>query len=146
MHQSNVFDHFYVFFIHWTSKVNVKIRTQYFDSRFVYIWKVVDIQKTKLPVAITNIIYLSIGQNWRTAFSWTWFYYVLLDLLLPTLFIVLLDGPLLTLCQLCCHVHYMNLNFSTQWNPIRQRNRRWKAALELGTWISLYFQSSHFQN
>ena len=30
------------FFIHWTSNFNVsaRIRTQYFDSRFVYIWKV----------------------------------------------------------------------------------------------------------
>ena len=56
------------FFIHWKTNVNMsdRIRAQYFDSRFVYIWKVVYIQKTsKLPDAITN---------WRTAFSWTWFF------------------------------------------------------------------------
>ena len=45
------------FFIHWTSNVNVstQITTKYmfFDSRFIYIWKFIHIQKTKLPVTIT---------------------------------------------------------------------------------------------
>ena len=41
--------------------MSARIRTQYFDSRFVYIWKVVYIQKTKLRVAITNIL-----RNWRS--------------------------------------------------------------------------------
>ena len=41
--------------------MSARIRTQYFDSRFVYIWKVVYIQKTKLRVAITNI-----WRNWRS--------------------------------------------------------------------------------
>ena len=41
-------------------RVRARIRTQYFDSHFVYIWKVVQIQKAKLPVAITNIIWLPI--------------------------------------------------------------------------------------
>ena len=58
------------------------------NSPFVYIWKVVHIQKTKLPVAITNIINCPF-RNWTTAFSWTWFSYVLLQLL-STLFVVLL--------------------------------------------------------
>ena len=47
-----------MFFTHWISNVNMsaQIGTQYFDSHFVYIWKVIHIQKTKLPVAITSII------------------------------------------------------------------------------------------
>ena len=41
----------------------------------------------------------------------------------------------------------MFLNFSTQWDLINgRRNQRWKAAFELGAWISLYFHSSRFQN
>ena len=42
-HQSNVFNHWYVFFFTGTSNFNVsaRIRTHYFDSRFVYFWKVV---------------------------------------------------------------------------------------------------------
>ena len=40
---------------------------------------------------------------------------------------------------------YMFLNFSSQWNSIGQRNQCWKAALELGAWISLHFRSSRFQ-
>ena len=43
-------------------------------------------------------------------------------------------------------VKYMFLTFSTQWNSIGRRNRRWKAALEPGAWISLHFHSSRFQN
>ena len=40
----------------------------------------------------------------------------------------------------------MFLTFSTQWNSIGRRNRRWKAALEPGAWIALHFHSSRFQN
>ena len=40
----------------------------------------------------------------------------------------------------------MFLNFSTQWNSMGRGNRRWKAALEVGAWISLHFRSSRFQN
>ena len=92
-------------FVHWTLNFNVSagIRIQYFDSLFVYIWKVVHIQKTKLPVAITNIIiyyiilyYICPFWNWRTVFSWTWFSYILLKLL-ATLSIVLLDNQVLIL-------------------------------------------------
>ena len=43
-------------------------------------------------------------------------------------------------------VKYMFLTFSTQWNSTGRRNRRWKAALEPGAWISLHFHSSRFQN
>ena len=84
-----------------------RIRAQYFDSRFVYIGKVVYIQKTsKLPVAITN---------WRTAFSWTWFSFVLLQLL-PIPFIVLLDGQLLILRQLLCNVHVTEFFYPVEFN------------------------------
>ena len=58
------------FFIHETSTSNVsaRIRTQYFDSRFVYIWKVDHIQKSKLPIAITSIIYLSVPELENSVF------------------------------------------------------------------------------
>ena len=124
------------FFIHWKTNVNMsdQIRAQYFDSRFLYIWKVVYIQKTsKLPVAITN---------WRTAFSWTWFSFVLLQLL-PTPFIVLLDGQLLILRQLRCNVHVTEFFYPVEFNRAKWR---WKAALESGAWLSLHFHSSRFQN
>ena len=114
-HQNNVFYHWLIFvFIHWKTNVNMsdRIRAQYFDSRFVYIWKVVYIQKTsKLPVAITN---------WRTAFSWTWFSFVLLQLL-PTRFIVLFIVRFIvrsTANSSSATLMYMLLNFSTQWNSI----------------------------
>ena len=136
-HQNNVFYHWLIFvFIHWKTNVNMsdRIRAQYFDSRFVYIWKVVYIQKTsKLPVAITN---------WRTAFSWTWFSFVLLQLL-PTRFIVLLDGQLLILRQLRCNVHVTEFFYPVEFNRSKWR---WKAALESGAWLSLHFHSSRFQN
>ena len=96
-----------------------RTRTQYFDSRFVYIWKVVYIQKTKLPVAISN---------WRTAFSWTWFSYVLQELL-PTVIIVLLDGQLLILRQLRCHVHVTEFFYAVEFNRAK------KATLEESAWI-----------
>ena len=124
------------FFIHWKTNVNMsdRIRAQYFDSRFVYIGKVVYIQKTsKLPVAITN---------WRTVFSWTWFSFVLLQLL-PTPFIVLLDGQLLILRQLRCNVHVTEFFYPVEFNRAKWR---WKAALESGAWLSLHFHSSRFQN
>ena len=60
---------------------SARIRTQYFDSRFIYILKVIHSQKTKLAIAITsclNIVYFCLFRNWRRAFSWTWFSYVLL--------------------------------------------------------------------
>ena len=49
--------------------MSARIRTYYFDSRFVYLE-----YRRLLPVAITNknIIYLSVW-NWRIAFSCTWF-------------------------------------------------------------------------
>ena len=43
-------------------------------------------------------------------------------------------------------VKYMFLNFSTQWNSMGRRNRRWKAALKPGARIPLHFHSSRFQN
>ena len=62
LHQSNVFDHWYVFFfIHWTSNFNMsaRITTQYFDSRFFLHLKRRPHSEIKLPVAI-NIIYWSV--------------------------------------------------------------------------------------
>ena len=103
----------------------IRIRTQYFDSHFVYIWNVVHSQKTTLPVTIIsfwNIVYFCLFRNWRRAFSWAWFSYVLLlsCFLLFLLFIDFLDGQLLILRQLHCHVPVPE--FSTQWNSIRQKN------------------------
>ena len=41
-YQSNVFNHWYVFFTGTSNfDVSARIRTHYFDSRFVYFWKVV---------------------------------------------------------------------------------------------------------
>ena len=54
--------------------------------------------------------------------------------------------PFFTVMLYSYTVKYMFLTFSTQWNSIGWRNRRWKAALEPGAWISLHFHSSRFQN
>ena len=64
--------------------------------------------------------------------------------LLPTLSIDLLDGQLLILRQLHCHVPVSE--FSTQWNSIRRKKQRWKALHEPHTQIYPHFHSSHFQN
>ena len=100
------------FFIDWTWNVNMstRITTQHFDSRFVYIWKVVHIQKTKLPMVTPTRLLSRFTRQ-----------------LLPTLSVFLLDGQLLILRQLCCHVHISE--FSTQWNSIRQKDVHWKAVL-----------------
>ena len=131
LHQSNVFDHWYVFFIHWTSNfsVSARIRTQYFHFRFVYIWKVATFRRLSSP-SQSQTFYIC-PFRWRTAFSWTWFSYVLLQLL-PTLSNVLFDGQLLILILLIHRsyvIMYMFLNFSTWWNSVGRRNRRWKAAI-----------------
>ena len=61
------------FFMLWTSNYNMstRIRTQYFDSCLIYIWKNIHSQKTKLPVTITsfwNIVYFYLFRNRRRAF------------------------------------------------------------------------------
>ena len=105
-----------------------RIRAQYFDSRFVYIWKVVYIQKTsKLPVAITN---------WRTAFSGLGSLRFTTVASLATPFIVLLDGQLLILRQLRCNVHVTVFFCPVEFNWAKGR---WKTALESGAWLSLHF-------
>ena len=52
------------FFSHRKSNFNrsARVRTQYFDFHFIYDWKVIHSQKTKLPVAITNITHFSISE------------------------------------------------------------------------------------
>ena len=112
-----------VFFIHWTSNVNVstQIRTHYFYkiSCFVYIWKVVHIQRTISSPSQSPSLYNCPFRNWRTAFSCTWFSYVLLQLL-HTLSIVLLDSQLLILCQLCCHVHVSEFFYPVEFKHMKK--------------------------
>ena len=52
----------------------------------------------------------------RTAFFWTWFSYVLLQLL-PTLSLVLLDGQA---SQLHCHVHVSEFFFPVEFNRAKK--------------------------
>ena len=105
-HQGNVFNHWYVFFFFTgTSNFNVsaRIRTHYFDSRFVYFWKVVHtaVKKTDSPSQSPTKTYVCPFRNWRIAFPCTWFSQVVLRLL-PTLSFVLLYGQA---TQLHCQVH-----------------------------------------
>ena len=124
-----------IFFIHGTSNFNLSawIRTQYFDSRFVYNWKVDHNQKSKLPVAITNHYIFGrsgTGEQRFPGLGSVTFY---------SSCFLLFCSPFLIVKLHSYTVMYMFLNFSTQWNSIRRGNRRWKAALEPGTWISLHF-------
>jgi len=64
--------------------------------------------------------------------------------LLPTLSIDLLDGQLLILRQLHCHMPVSE--FSTQWNSIRRKKQHWNALHEPHDQIYPHFRSSHFQN
>ena len=88
-------------------------------------------QRTKLLIAITNQ-FLSVCpfRNWRTAFSWTWFSYVLLQLF-PTLFIVLLNG-LKT-------VHVSELFYPVEFNRAK------KPTLEGSAWTGRLNLSSLFR-
>ena len=63
--------------------------------------------------------------------SWTWFSYILLQLL-PTLSIVLLDDQLLILRQLHCHVHVSGFFYPVEFNRAK------KPTLEGSAWISLF--------
>ena len=77
-----------------------------------------------LPIAINkNMIYLSVW-NWRIAFPALGslkFYSSCFQFFLFSFFTVTLHSYT---------VKYMFLNFSTQYNSIGRRNRRWKTALE----------------
>ena len=136
----------------WTSKFNVsaRIRTQHFDSRFVYIWKVVHSQKTKLPVAITSfwkiVLFVRSGTG-EQRFPGLWFSCVLLQLL-PILSVDLLDSRLLILCQLRCHVHVFGIQSGERSDVGRHRlNRALESLFTLtlfvfkpkqGVWLNEY--------
>ena len=69
-HQSSVFNHWYAFFFHGDIKLQCsRIRTQYFDSCFIYFWKVL-LCRGLLPFAITNknIGYLSVTELKNSVF------------------------------------------------------------------------------
>ena len=98
-----------------------------------------------LPVAITNknIIYLSVPELENSVF---------LDLVLLSCTPVATNSfscPSLqssytaTLSSAC---FWLFLPSGISWNSIGRRNRRWKAPLGPGAWISLHFHSSRFQN
>ena len=74
-----------------------------------------------------------------TAFSQTWFSYVLLQLL-PTLSIVLLDNQLLILRQLRCHVHVSEFLYPVEFNGAKKptlEGSAWSGRLNLSS-LSLF--------
>ena len=74
-----------------------------------------------------------------TAFSWTWFSNVLLQLL-PTLFIVLVDSQLLILRQLRCHVHVSEFFYPVEFNGAKKptlEGSAWSGRLNLSS-LSLF--------
>ena len=78
-HQSNVFNPWYVFFSTGTSNFNVSpwIRTHYFDSRFVYFWKVVFLYLVLLsftPVASNSFSFPSLRSRYTATLSSTCFW------------------------------------------------------------------------
>ena len=85
------------------------------------------------------LIFFCLFRNWRRAFSWTWFSYVLLLSCFLLFLFDLLDGQLLILRQLHCHLPVSE--FSLQWNSIR-RKKRWKALHKPHTKIYPHFHSS----
>ena len=124
----------FFFFIHWTSNFNMsaRIRTQYFDSRFFYIWKDVHIPRLISPSQSTLYI---CPLNQRKAWSWTRLSHVLLQLL-PALSILLLDGQLLILRQLHWHVHVSEFFYPVEFNRAK------KPTLEGSAWTGCLNLSS----
>ena len=122
------------FFIHWTSNFNMsaRIRTQYFDSRFFYIWKDVHIPRLISPSQSTLYI---CPLNQRKAWSWTRLSHVLLQLL-PALSILLLDGQLLILRQLHWHVHVSEFFYPVEFNRAKKptlEDSAWTGCLNLSS-------------
>ena len=142
-HQSNVFNQWYIaifprghrtstFPLGWELNTLVLVSFTFETSSILQC-------KRLLLVAITdkNIIYLSVPELKNSVF---------LDLLLLSCTPVASNSfswP--SLRSNYTSVKYMFLNFSTQWNSIGRRNRRWKVALKQGAWVSLHFHS-RFQN
>ena len=141
-HQSNVFNQWYAIFprghrtstcpLGWELNTLVLVSFTFETSSILQC-------KRLLLVAITNknIIYLSVPELENSVF---------LDLLLLSCTPVASNSfswP--SLRSNYTSVKYMFLNFSTQWNSIGRRNRRWKVALKQGAWVSLHFHS-RFQN
>ena len=142
-HQSNVFNQWYIaifprghrtstFPLGWELNTLVLVSFTFETSSILQF-------KRLLLVAITNknIIYLSVPELENSVF---------LDLLLLSCTPVASNSfswP--SLRSNYTSVKYMFLNFSTQWNSIGRRNRRWKVALKQGAWVSLHFHS-RFQN
>ena len=143
--QSNVFNHWYVFF-HGDIELQ-RVRSDgnlilWFSFRLLLKSRPYCSVEDRLPVAITNknIICLSFPALENSVF----------------LNLVLLScTPVATNSFFCPSLrssYTATLSstrfwiFSTQWNSIGRRNRRWKAALEPGAWISLHSDSSRFQN
>ena len=126
-HQSNVLITHMFFFFTGTSNFNVsaRIRTHYFDSRFVYFWKVVHTAVLKTTPHHNHQQkhhYLSVW-NWRIVFPALGslkVYSSCFQLFLFSFFTVKLHSYT---------AKYMFLNFSTQQNSIGRRNRCWKTAL-----------------
>ena len=73
--------------------------------------------------------------NLRKACSWTWFSYVLLQLL-PALSIILLDGQLLILRQLRCRVYVSEFFYPVEFNRAK------KPTLEGSAWTGFLNLSS----
>ena len=85
--KTNVLDHWYVFFFFYPLDVElqpVRSNNNSIDSRFIYIWKVVHIQKTKLPMVITNQASLTFYSSYSCEEGWfLWWWWWLIWHLVP---------------------------------------------------------------
>ena len=110
------------------------MRTQCFDSRFVYFWKVIHTAVQQMTPRSNHqqkhstFVRSGNGEQRFPGLGSLKLYSSCYQLFVLSFFTVKLHSYT---------VKYMFLNFSTQWNPIGWRNWRWKAALEPGSWISL---------
>ena len=140
-HQSNVFNHWYVYFFHGDIELQ-RVRS----DKNSLLWfsfglllkshpycRVEDYTPSQSP----KKHHIFVVWNWRIAFSCTWFSYVLLQLL-PILSLFLLY------CQatqrLHCQVHVSEFFYPVEFNRAK------KPMLEDSAWITLQFHSPGFQN
>ena len=93
-------------------------------SFLLHIWK--DVHIPRLSSTSQSTLYIC-PLDQRKVCSWTWFSYVLLQLL-PALSIHLLDGHLLILRQLRCHVHVSEFFYPEEFNRAK------KPTLESSAW------------